>query len=78
MRKLLKYYKNEIFSYWFCSLLPFIFAAEIMIYKREAYGINADAELILQAITGICIVTGMFLSISQMVSTFRFVKEYRS
>ncbi len=78
MRKLLKYYKNEIFSYWFGCLLPFIFVAEIMIYKREAYGINPDVELILQPITGMCIVAGVLLSLSQIVSTFRFVKDYRS
>lgn len=78
MRKLLKYYKNEIFSYWLGSLLPFIFVAEIMIYRRETYGINPDVELILQTITGMCIVAGMFLSLSQIVYTFRFVKDYRS
>ena len=78
MRKLLKYYKNEIFSYWFGCLLPFIFVAEIMIYKREAYGINPDVELILQPITGMCIAAGVLLSLSQIVSTFRFVKDYRS
>lgn len=78
MKKIAKYYKNEIFSYWFGCLLPFIFVAEIMIYKRENGGISQDAELILQFIMGMCIVAGGLLSFSQIVSTIRFVKAYRS
>ncbi len=77
IKQLNKYYRNERFTYWFLSLLPFIFVAEILIYRYETTGRSYSLELFFRLLTALLVITGLGLILYQVVSNVKFFKSLK-
>ena len=75
--KLRKYYRNERFTYWFLSLLPFVFLAEVFVYLRETSGRDMSIDMVFRFLIAICVITGLGLVIYQIVSNVKFYKNLK-
>lgn len=74
---LIKYYKREIFTYVFLSIMPVIFLAEMLIYLFETSGHDEAMLMSFRMIMAMCIVSGIGLAISQTVSNIGFLRELK-
>ncbi len=77
INKLNKYYRNERFTYWFLSLLPVIFLAEIFVYLHETSDRPFSLDLFFRFLIAIAVVTGSGLFIYQIVSNVKFYKSLK-
>ena len=75
IRNLDGYYKKEIFTWWFLSLLPFLFLMEVITYFFTTPGRDYSLNLMLQLIAAISGVTGLVLFILQVVSNVKFHRD---
>ena len=77
IKRLNKYYRNEIFTYWFLSLLPFVFLAEVFVYLHETSGRSYSLDLFFRLLTALLVITGLGLVIYQIVSNVKFYKSLK-
>jgi len=75
MMKLIKYYKNETFTYWFYSFMPLIILLEAYIYWQQS--IKTPEIPILSFIIQFCGVAGVGLVIIQMNSYIQFIMSLK-
>ncbi len=77
IKRLNKYYRNERFTYWFLSLLPFVFLAEVIVYLHETSGRSYSLDLFFRLLTALLVITGLGLVIYQIVSNVKFYKSLK-
>lgn len=69
-----KYYKREKFTYWFLSLLPFVFLAEIFLYIYFTPSRELSLDMALGGLEIILVVAGLGLVTYQIISNVRFYR----
>ncbi len=71
--KLLKYYRNEIFTYWFYSLIPFLVILEFYIYSRFTIIRNPFPESVISIFCIFAVLIGGGLLLVQFYTHIRFL-----
>ena len=75
--KLNIYFKNEIFTYWFLSIMPFIFLIEILVYLHNTSSHEASMLLFFQSLMALSVLIGIGLVTFQIISNIRFLRDVK-
>ena len=77
MMKLIKYYKNETFTYWFYSFMPFIILLEAYMYLQETTSRDPSMITLFSSIILYCKVAGFGFVIFQIFSHIHFIMSLK-
>lgn len=77
MMKLIKYYKNETFTYWFYSFMPFIILLEVYMYLQGTTSRDPSTITLFSFIILYCKVAGSGLVVFQIFSQIYFLMSLK-
>lgn len=77
MMKLIKYYRNEAFTFWFYSFMPFMVGVETYIYLIETTSKDPSTIILLSSIIRFCEVVGLGFVIFQIFSHIQFIMSLK-